>query len=265
VVELAEKDKPDERAYHACAWDSKRNQMWIYGGCNSAFEGWTDLWSFDPETRKWTGHDPGETHPNGRLGATLHYYPATDSLILIGGAEGFGGNEPAIHEVWTYSIKDKKWSEKKDNAPHRWLAATTLDPKNGLITLFGGIDDQSQVHDETYVYDIEKDKWRDAVRGKRITNSLPAVWDADQARVIVCAGTCPGENKTAYDDVFTFDPQKKEWKELTVEGDKPEPRAYHSAIWVPELHSMIIFGGTTNQFSDPSVENKVWTLRLPAK
>jgi N-acetylneuraminic acid mutarotase len=264
-LKLGDQELPAERAYHACAWDSQRQRMWVYGGCQGDFEGRDDLWCFDPQTRKWTNLAPPQARPSGRLGATLHYYPRTDSLLLVGGAEGFGEKASPVHEVWVYDIANNKWTERKCDAPHRWLAATTLDAKHGLVIVFGGIDEKSGVHRDTWVYDIEKDKWREPLGGRRPTNSLPGIWNAAQGRMIVHAGTLPMLEAKAYDDVFAFDPTRNAWKEIEVVGPKPVGRAYHSAVWVPEARSLMIFGGTTNQFSDPAVENTVWTLRWPAK
>src|ERR1051326_5792404 len=140
---LKEKTAPAKRAYHGCTWDSKRKQMWIFGGCGGGFKGMDDLWSFDPETLKWAKAEPASSvAPKGRLSATLQYYPEKDWLILLGGLGGFGKDSPSAHDLWIYDIATKKWTEKKCVAPQLWQCASALDAKHGLLLLHGGFDDQ---------------------------------------------------------------------------------------------------------------------------
>jgi N-acetylneuraminic acid mutarotase len=261
---LKEQAQPSKRAYHACTWDTKRNQMWVFGGAGGNFQGLNDLWSFDPDKLKWTKLDPPAPRPKGRLSAALHYYPETDSLILVGGLNGFGDKAESVRDLWIYDVRKNKWAEKKCTAPQLWQSASALDAKRGLLILHAGFDERFQVRTETWVYDVAKDKWREPVEGKRFTDALTGIWDAAEGRMLIYGGANPRRAK-GYDDVWSFDPDKGVWKEVKVTGDKPDGRAYHSAVWVPKSRSMIVFGGTANQFSDPPHDNKVWVLKLPAK
>jgi N-acetylneuraminic acid mutarotase len=263
---LKEQPRPSKRAYHACAWDSHRNQLWVFGGADAKFQGLDDLWSFDPAELKWTKPEPPATRPKGRLSATLQYDPGSDSLILFGGLGGFGEGSPAVRDLWVYDIKANKWTEKKCAAPQLWQCASALDPKGGLLLLHGGFDERFQVRTETWVYEVANDKWREPVKGERFTDAHTGVWDASEGRMVVFGGARSEKGaKEGYDEVWAFDAGKGAWKQVEVNGDKPKGRAYHSAIWDPKARSMIVFGGTANQFSDPPRDTKVWELHLPAK
>jgi N-acetylneuraminic acid mutarotase len=265
---LKEQARPSKRAYHACAWDTRRNQMWVFGGSGADFKGMDDLWSFDPAARKWTKLEPKDPRPKGRLSATLQYHPDADALLLVGGLGGFGEGAPAVRDLWVYDIQANKWSQKKCAAPQLWQCASVLDPKAGLLILHGGFDERFQVRTETWVYEVGKDKWREPVKGERFADAHTGVWDAAEGRMLVYGGSRlgkPAKGTTGYDEVWAFDPGKGAWNQVEVRGAKPGGRAYHSAVWEPRSRSMLVFGGTANQFSDPPRENKVWVLRLPQK
>jgi N-acetylneuraminic acid mutarotase len=264
--ELTLKDKalPSQRGYHCCVWDSKRNQMWVFGGCGGDFKGLNDLWSFDPETLKWTKLDVPNDGPKGRLSASMQYDPESDSLILVGGLNSFGKGE-SVRDLWIYDIKASKWTSKKCAAPQLWQCASALDPKRRLLMLHGGFDEKFQVRTETWIYDIAKDEWREPIKGKRFTDAHAGFWDAAQGRMVIFGGANPAKGAKGYDELWSLDPDKAEWKQVEVKGDKPAGRAYHSVTWDPKTRSMIVFGGTVNQFSDPPHENQIWTLRVPDK
>jgi N-acetylneuraminic acid mutarotase len=257
--------RPSRRAYHACTWDTKRHQLWSFGGSTSDFKGLDDLWSFDPEARAWKKLDPPNPRPKGRLSATLHYYPANDSLVLFGGLSGFAPGSPAVRDLWVYDIKANRWAERKCAAPQLWQCASALDPKRGLLILHSGFDEKFQVRSETWVYDIGADKWHDPVETRQTTDAHSGVWDAAGGQMLVYGGARFEKGATGHDTVRAFDPEKRSWRQLKVKGARPPGRAYHSAVWEPQSRSMIVFGGTANQFSDPPRENAVWVLRLPAK
>lgn len=263
-VEVKSKEQPSKRAYHACAWDGKRHQLWCFGGSGANFQGLDDLWSFDPDKLEWKKHEPAGPRPKGRLSATLQYYPKDDTLILFAGLNGFGKAVP-VRDLWVYDIKANKWTEKKCAAPQLWQCASALDPKRGLLILHGGFDEKFQVRTETWVYDVAGDKWRDPIPGKRYIDAHAGVWDGAAGRMLIFGGSQPGKNAKGYDDVWAFDPDKGAWKQVDAVGQKPAGRAYHSAVWQPKANAMIVFGGTANQFSDPPMENKVWILKMPAK
>jgi N-acetylneuraminic acid mutarotase len=264
-LSLKEQPLPSKRGYHACAWDSKRNQMWVFGGSGETFQGLDDLWAFDPEKLQWTKLEPENPRPKGRLSATMHYHPGSDSLVLVAGLNGFGPKSVPVRDLWVYDIKANKWTEKKCVAPQLWQCASALDPKRGLLILHGGFDERFEVRTETWVYELADDKWREPVEGKRFVDAHAGVWDADQGRMLVYGGANSQKGAKGYDDVWAFDPDKSTWKQLEVAGDKPGGRAYHSAVWEPKSRALIVFGGTANQFSDPPRENQVWLLKLPAK
>ncbi len=263
-IELKDQTVPSKRAYHACTWDSKRHQLWFFGGCGANFQGLDDLWSFDTDNRKWTKLDPQGARPKGRLSATLLYDPSADSLILIAGLNSFGKGV-SVRDLWIYDIKGNTWTEKKCAAPQLWQCAAALDSEHGLVILHGGFDEKFQVRTETWIYEIKADKWRDPVEGKHHVDAHTGIWDAKAGRMLIYGGSRPEKGAKGYDEVWSFDPTKREWKQLTTGGTSPGGRAYHSAVWAPTLHTMIVFGGTTNQFSDPPHENKIWSLHLPEK
>jgi len=67
-----------------------------------------------------------------------------------------------------------------------------------------------------------------------------------------------GLNKSArYNDVWLLDVDKKEWREVKVEGPKPEPRAHFTATLVRFKECIFIFGGYGGS---GQVYNDMWML-----
>jgi N-acetylneuraminic acid mutarotase len=263
-VKIKEQEMPSKRAYHACAWDSDQNQLWSFGGAGGDFKGLDDLWSFDPAKQQWTKINPDGPRPKGRLSATLQYHPGKNSLILVGGLNRFGKGNESVRDLWIYDIKANKWSEKKCDAPQLWQCASALDPKRGLLILHGGFDENFRVRTETWVYDVNQDKWQKPIEGKRFTDAHTGIWDGSKDRMIIFGGANPEKGTKGYNEVWAFNPDQRTWTQLETGGKIPG-RAYHSAVWEPKTSRLIVFGGTENQFSDPPHENTVWILPMSAK
>jgi hypothetical protein len=102
--------QPPARAHTALAYNPNTDQLLLFGGRSSAGVELADLWVFDLTNNQWTlipvggGPSPG----SGRLGHTLTYDPATQSVVLIGGSRDNGNIR--LGDTWHYR-DDVGWVE----------------------------------------------------------------------------------------------------------------------------------------------------------
>jgi N-acetylneuraminic acid mutarotase len=258
--------RPSKRGYHACAWDSTRARMWMFGGCAEGFHGsddlWSfDLWSFDPQQRQWTRLAPPGPRPPGRWSAVLQYDPGTDALVLFSGMSAFDETCVPLRDLWVYRIRTNTWTQKTCTAPQLSQCASALDPQRGLLIIHGGTDAHFAVRSETWIYDVRRDTWRAPVAGTRFTKAHAGVWDTDDGRMMVFGGRGYG---TVEDRVWSFDPDTEEWRVLGTADDPPGVRAFHSAVWDPKARALIVYGGVPALNSTPPGENRAWITHPPA-
>ncbi len=81
------------------------------------------------------------------------------------------------------------------------------------------------------------------------------VYDSKRNRLILFGGGLHGRN---YNDIWAVDLDKNTWSRIEAIGrpeEIPEPRAMHSAVYVPESDRMVVFGsdGTGLMFADYNV------------
>ncbi len=81
------------------------------------------------------------------------------------------------------------------------------------------------------------------------------VYDSKRNRLILFGGGLHGRN---YNDIWAVDLDKNTWSKIEAigpSGEIPEPRAMHSAAYIPESDRMVVFGsdGTGLMFADYDV------------
>ncbi|MEW6455572.1 MAG: kelch repeat-containing protein [Acidobacteriota bacterium] len=81
------------------------------------------------------------------------------------------------------------------------------------------------------------------------------IYDSKRNRLILFGGGLHGRN---YNDIWAVDLDKNTWTKLEAigaRGEIPEPRAMHSAAYIPESDRMVVFGsdGTGLMFADYNV------------
>lgn len=96
----------------AVAWDCKRKQYLVFGGCNNATlcnvpQTLQDTWSFDPTSANWTNLAPSGT-PSVRNQAILDYDVANDRYVMYGGVTGNGGTLRS--DTCVYDPSSNAWS-----------------------------------------------------------------------------------------------------------------------------------------------------------
>ncbi|MFC1588288.1 kelch repeat-containing protein [Planctomycetota bacterium] len=252
-------DKPPKRAYHGSTWDSAANCMWTFGGCGRNFAPKDDLWKFNFTAKTWEQVTWQGTGPPARNNPSMHYIESSKQIILYSGFIGFVPNN-ALQDLWIFDIAKKTWKSRKCQAPGRWQCASAFDQKRGLLMIQGGFDGDSVPKNNTWVYQVKKNKWIDAGVGPRVTDAHSAVWNSKSGTMLIYGGA-KSKAKKGFADTWSFNPKNMRWTEFKTAGQGPGPRAYQSAVWNGPKKCMLIFGGTENQFNDPPHTTEVYILK----
>lgn len=253
-------DDPGDRAYHSAVFDDKRGVMWVFGGAGRSFEAFDDLWKFDVAASMWTRLQPTGERPGARFDAGFFYDAKRDQLVLWSGCKAFFKDDNAWPDLWRYDISKNTWTKSAVAAPPRWQAASVLAPELDVVIAHGGYDGKSVVRGETWLCQLETDKWTDLGKGFKATDAHQAVWDRVAQQMIVHGGATGA--KLGLNEMWAFDPKKKKWSQLAWKGDDPGGRGYHAAVWLPKDQGIWVFGGTQNQFMDELKSNEAWSVKL---
>ena len=95
--------------------------------------------------------------PGEKSSSSWAYDSIHDVIVLFGGVLGSG-------QTWIFNLTTDTWEEKFPliSPPARAVTTMTFDSKNGVVVLFGGytIGHGTEL-DDTWVYDVELNTWRE--------------------------------------------------------------------------------------------------------
>ena len=113
---------PSARWGQCGLYHSYSHQLIIFGGVTN-LEGsiaWqlNDVWGFDVDSRDWeelyANNSDFSEAPHARWAAGC--IPTLDGFVLYGGTDYYGP-ENTTTDIWTFSVKEKKWTLKGSNNP----------------------------------------------------------------------------------------------------------------------------------------------------
>lgn len=235
---------PPARQSHAAVWDPDSSTLLVFGGLIGGSEFHDDLWSYRPASRSWYQLTPDGPTP-----------PEVSNLAAVWDADAgemhvFGGFGPTgyLRDVWTYRLATNAWvfHERGDLAPpDREDHSAVWDARDGRMLVFGG-GREGRPYDDLWSYDPKANAWTELTPegtgpGARFRHQ--AVWDAENARLLVFGGyggVFPGGYRN---DLWSYDPATNEWTELGLDGDAPPPRSTHGAAWDADTGRLMIVGG----------------------
>jgi len=139
--EMKPRQSPPSRMYATLAYNSKEDNILLWGG--RLIESLDDhsLWKYSLKTNTWTkipnidGPEFSYAYPN------MVYNPKRNELILFGGGkltEAFAGT--LTDELWRFDIDESKWHKlSSENAPPPvYLHSMLLLEEQNQVILFGG-------------------------------------------------------------------------------------------------------------------------------
>ncbi|MHC4917848.1 MAG: kelch repeat-containing protein, partial [Planctomycetota bacterium] len=107
--------EPPPRCFSPMVFDPASGKIVLFGGSGLSHAK-SDTWLYDPKTRTWEERRP-KLSPSPRLAHGLVYLPKAEKVALVGGwvgrpGVGCGGfvGSSLPPEIWTYDVKNGKWS-----------------------------------------------------------------------------------------------------------------------------------------------------------
>ncbi|HUL69031.1 MAG TPA: kelch repeat-containing protein [Gemmatimonadales bacterium] len=193
----------------------------------------------------------------------LAYDPVKDRVWQAG---GFNTDGVLIYDLWTFSMRSRKWTQAHNGSgPTSW-DAMALDARSRKLIFYQGYSAAFDAVDvETWAYDIETGVWENrhpAVQPPTRWGSM-MVYDPRADRVLLYGGANFAEGvacgfcaeTTVFGDLWAYDYQSNTWTQLhpTV---SPPPHHFPVLEYVPAIDRVILFGGYQQGFS--SLFNDTW-------
>jgi hypothetical protein len=245
-LSLTSAQQPPPRNDGNTAWDAGDGYSLLFGGVypNETLLRdvlYNDTWSF--LGGKWTNQSAAGPRPSERQGAGLVYDPASNEVVLFGGATYFDHLE---NDTWTYS--DGVWTNITSEItgasppPSLWFSMA-YDPAISAVLLFGGSNYTSGED-----HDYGNDTWE--FSGHTWTHLTPSVlppgryaqemvWDAADNEMVMFGGMGPS---TVYNDTWTY--SDGDWSPVTV-SVHPSPHSGYGLAYDSAAGKVVLYGGNS--------------------
>ena len=174
------------------------------------------------------------TKPSARGYHAMAYDSQSDRIVLFGGGDGAA----TFGDTWAYDFGANTWMNKnpKGQKPSpRVNPAMAYDSGSDRIVLFGGYTDAGQNSDETWVYDLNANRWtqKAPVDSPSPRYAAAMAYDADSDQVVLFGGGTWGTGVT-FDDTWAYDVDSDTWQLR----DLPPPATYIHP-WQRRDHTMV--------------------------
>eukprot|EP01094_Clydonella_sp_ATCC50884_P023098 TRINITY_DN544_c0_g1_i4.p1 TRINITY_DN544_c0_g1~~TRINITY_DN544_c0_g1_i4.p1 ORF type:complete len:359 (-),score=103.68 TRINITY_DN544_c0_g1_i4:358-1284(-) len=216
--------------------------------------------NFDVNALKWSNGTASGTLPppmNGHAAAMIN----GDTQMVV-----FGGNtdDGTINDVYLYTIANDSWSKPLVSgpapSPRLWHTAVSFQDQRTLF-VFGGFN-QGSVYQDMWILNTDTWVWKKWTPG--VNAPVPSARAGHIAvgfanKMFVFGGQ---EEVRLLNDLWEFDLNTNQWKQLNPTGDIPAPRVGAKGAVFSEAR-MILFGGCLRNLDDCSeFENDLWSFPL---
>mmetsp|Transcript_14690 Transcript_14690/g.14310 ORF Transcript_14690/g.14310 Transcript_14690/m.14310 type:complete len:320 (+) Transcript_14690:639-1598(+) len=217
----------------------------IYKDCLYFFGGYQkktgdfykDLFSFDLGRRKWENISLVGENPSERTDHSMVLYDG--SLYIFGGYDGktrFGDLHKCNLKSGTY-----KWRKMEGDGPSplNRFGHTACIYEHSMF-IFGGWNGHDTL-DDIFQYSFASNYWYEIkrVKGLRPPPRYRHTAITCNSQMIVFGGV--DTNQQRFNDLFTYDFEKRKWTMTPTTGHLPQPRTFHRAIMFENV--MYVIGG----------------------
>jgi hypothetical protein len=141
-------------------YDRDKKLVLLFGGLpmeNNA------TWTFDVAKRQWSKVKVEGPAPRGRIYPHMVYDEKHKKTVLFGGAGGKWQDRTHLNDTWVFDSATNTWTEMKPttNPSPRDRGAMAYDSANGVCVLVGGKQGSERNFEDTWVYDLGKNEWRE--------------------------------------------------------------------------------------------------------
>jgi N-acetylneuraminic acid mutarotase len=234
----------------------------IFGGLhNNDFTILNETWEYDVDLEAWENISIIGESPSLRMHHKMKFID-NNKLILFGGYNNLE-NKSILNDTWEYNIIDKTWIEKGlygKTSPVRINFGMEYSPDDNVVIIFGGWVDVFLDTNETWLYDVENDKWLE-IEGEgekpspRSHIQLSYIGDH---KLMTFGGESLSGDVTYPNDTWIFDVVNGKWQECTIISDeKPSSRAAYSMT--SDRNNVYMFGGVNE---NGEANNELWEFTL---
>jgi hypothetical protein len=176
--------------YEPCEWADQQGNFWLYGGCGTGLNFYSDLWKYSPTTNEWTwvkgsaqinelpnygvlGIPSPTNTPGSRSWGTCTWVDTTGNLWLFGGAQSSFGS--VMNDLWKYSISSNQWTWMSGNTgysygtlgvesplnmpPGRMEFAASWSDNQNTLWFYGGTPNVGNTYGDLWKYSISSGLW----------------------------------------------------------------------------------------------------------
>jgi hypothetical protein len=215
-----------------------------------------ELWAWDGS--QWTLLS---ADPNGPAWRNFHgvAYDSTRNVLVI-----FGGLQDAasrMEETWEWD--GDTWTRFDVPGPgYREGTVMAYDEERGNVILYGGANEKFEMLGDTWSWDGAQ--WTQvSTTGPSPRFPSAIVYDPQRKKVLLFSGhLVDGNSAIFYDDFWEWDGTS--WKEILVEGTKPDSRNIATMVFYPTNNNVLLFGGGDGAFLSDlwSWDGAQWTHTL---
>jgi N-acetylneuraminic acid mutarotase len=238
------------------------NEIYLFGGDeNLTHFPIFYCYSFNMDTKEWkTCSILHQGSPEGRFS---HSGVVWKNQYLM-----FGGDANTLDfsfdEIWSFHFESKEWTDLTLNCigsipRERSFHISELDRRNDVLYIFGGIyytvEGEKHLND-MFCLNMETLMWKEIVNDYKpcVRRSHSSILSRDEKDFFVFGGF--GENQFL-NDLWSFNFENLEWKEIILSCKYPTPRRYFSISHDIHKNGFFIFGGYTK---NEKTENDLWKL-----
>ena len=235
------------RSDHQMVYDSKNNQIIMYGGEVSGGS-LTDLEStliFSSENKTWTKLS-GLNSPGRRFHHRMVYNSITGKVFLYGGISLIAGTQ--VNDTWEFDPETNEWTELHpiNSPPVMCSQGMYFDSEYNEVILYGGVISPTSVSNEMWAYNYSSSNWYQIYPSYSIGEGYGHSFAYDESKKVgVLFGGRLG-NMYLKNDLITFNRTTNSW-EKKYPVTKPLERYFTGFVFNSNDNSFIMFGGDNDE------------------
>jgi hypothetical protein len=245
---------PSPRHGASAVYDPVRDRMILHGGSTGFGIVAGDTWELTLSgTPTWSQLSPGGGVPLSRTDHSAIYDPASDAMIMFGGA----GSDGMLADTWRLSL----------GSPMTWTDISPTGPGDKPTIRYGHVAVLDPVEDRMYVYAgnaSDTRTWRlelsgtptwvvETIIGPPVDIGATATYDATRHRAVLFGGRTGSSSSNEVWEL-AFSSMGATWNELSPSGSIPSGRLHAASAYDPIRDRMLVFGGyiynTATSFND---------------
>jgi tRNA wybutosine-synthesizing protein 4 len=156
-------------------------------------------------------------------------------------------NDIIIYDLRDNVMKDCSMLSVKGSPPPPRIFHTSV-AFDDLMLVFGGRSGPLTLYNDIHIFNTSSNTWSHMdVSGNiptprfRHTATLVSQPQHSLKQMVVFGGL--GKDSTVLNCCYTLNCETREWSEFVLSGDIPPPRHSHSAVYLPDLNSILVYGG----------------------